>query len=79
MRSVKHSNFRKQNYRNATSFSLGNFRTQRFEQGLDITPLDVSAGGVLEDHLESAPVLALHRSIVPLFGTSIKHRQSTAS
>jgi hypothetical protein len=76
---VEHSNFRKQNYRNATSLSLSDFRTQRFEQGLDVTPLDVSASEVLEDNLESSPVLALHRSLVPLFGTNIKRIRSTAS
>ena len=77
MRSVEHSNFRKQNYRHVTSFSLGDFRAQRFEQSLNVAPLDVSARRVLEDEFKSALMLALHGTMVLLISTIYKHRPST--
>lgn len=66
---MEHSHFIEQDYSYTTTFSLADFSAQFYEQRFDIAPLDIPTRGAGEDQFESALVLPLHATIVPLSGT----------
>ena len=63
-----------EDYGDAAAFSLADLGTKLFEEGFNVSPLDVRAGRMHEDRLERSLMLPLHVSMVSLLGTN--HRLS---
>ena len=59
----------KQDHGHAASLTLGDLGPEVTKEGFDVLPLDVGAHRVGEDRCESARLLPLHATMVPLEGT----------
>jgi hypothetical protein len=70
MRTVKHPHFTKQKYRNPASRMLFDLRAKLNEQGFNIAPLDVCAGGSGKNQFNNSLALPFHECMVPLSGTA---------
>ena len=66
---MEDTNLREQDNRNATSFSLTDFRSKFYKERFDISPLDVGACWPAKDQFKSALVSTLHPSMVSQCGT----------
>jgi hypothetical protein len=70
MWTVKHPHLTKQKYRNPASRTLFDLRAKLNEQGFNIAPLDVCAGGSGENQFNNSLALPFHECMVPLSGTA---------
>ena len=66
---MKHTHLLEEADRYATTLSLRHVGSEPDQEGFDVLPGDVRAGRVGEQGFESLVVGALHRVIVPRFGT----------
>lgn len=66
---MKYAHLAEQDYSHAATLALTDLRPQFFEEGFDVSPLDVRAGRMREDCFKCALVLALHNVMVPRMGT----------
>ena len=64
---MKHSNFTKQDNRNAASFSLADVGAKLLEESDDVTPGNIATDGPGEDQLKGPLVPPLHPGTVPAF------------
>ncbi len=69
---MKYAYLVEQDNSQAAAFALTDLRPQFLEQSLDVSSLDIRAGWMREDCFERALVLALHRHMVPPFGTIVQ-------
>lgn len=70
MRTVKHSNFVKQENANPRTFRLRNFSTQTLEQRLNICPTDITRQGMSKNSLKRFLVFASHLWMVSYSATN---------
>ena len=60
----------------ATAVALTDLRPWFFEEGFDVSPLDVRAGWMREDCFERALVPALHSEMEPQRGTTVQDAEA---
>ena len=66
---MKYAHLAEQDDSHAATLALTDLRPQFFEEGFDVSPLDVCADWMREDCFECALMFALHNGIVPCSGT----------
>ena len=69
---MKYTDFAKQDHSHPTAFALADLGAQFMKQALNVTPLDIGAGGSCVDEVKRTLVFTLHREMVLLFGTLYK-------